>query len=191
MNIDNITKKARRGFTLVEVLTVIAISIALLFVLTQTYVSYNQSFGYVMASTDATQSAAIIIKETSSAILQANAVLASRSFSGTTYTSGPSTLVLSIPSVDAFGNILTNKYDYVAFYSDGTAAYKKLEADPSSARVSSTRQLTSALQSLTFSYDSGDFGAVRKVEVNVSTQRQVKGQTASSQLKQQNYLRNK
>src|SRR3989338_2469115 len=47
---------------------------------------------------------------------QARQVLASHAISGTTYTTGASTLVLELPSVDAGGTVIAGAFDYAVFY---------------------------------------------------------------------------
>lgn len=184
-------KHYSRGVTLVELMIVLAIFSVLMIVLVNFFVGYSNLSSYVQTTVDASESTGLFIAAASSAARQANKVLASYSFSGTPYASGATTMVLELPSVDSSGNTISGRYDYMAFYLSGTDIYWHSLADASSSRKSFTRKIGTSVQTLAFTYDSGDFSAVTKVNIDVRVQKQTNGQTIQSSLHQVVYLRNK
>lgn len=179
-----------RAFTLVETIVVIALSVTMMTVLGFLFFMFNNILSYEQASSQSSGSASAVIREMESLIFPANAVLQMHVFSGATYTSSSTVLVLEIPSIDSSGNIIANTYDYAAFYSVGTNTYRLLETNGSSARVSGTKQLSSTISALTFSYGNSDFTQVSTTTIDVQTQAQVKQNILSDHRREQIRLRN-
>lgn len=179
-----------KAFTAVETVIVIGLSLLILLALQNLFFNFNSVLGADGGLISAASGAGRIVREAEAVILPADRVLASHTFSGTVYASGPATLVLELPAVDNTGASVSGKYDYAAVYITGTTAYRLLEADPASARVSGTKQLSTAVQTLAFAYDNADYAQVKKVAIDARTQVVVKGQTFSGHVRQQVYLRN-
>lgn len=178
------------GVTLVEIMIVVAILAMTLVVLVDLLKRYHVTFQAQEATINTARSASAIITAVRHALLQANHVLASHSFSGTLYTSGANTLVLSLPAVNSSGDVISGKTDYIVFYVSGANAYVLTEADSASNRVSSQRQLSDVVQTLTFTYDNSDFTQVKKVDTDVETRTYIRTQAIQGHLHQQVYLRN-
>ena len=178
------------AFTLIETVIVIALSLCVVTALSFLLYTFNKALSYGNISTQSYTSAGALLREIESLALSANAVLQTRSFSGTTYTSTTTSLVLELPSIDNSGNVIANARDYVVFYAAGANAYRLLEKNASSARVAGTKLLSSTLDTLAFSYDDTDFAQVRTVTVDIQTRAQVKEETVTSRLYQQIRLRN-
>lgn len=176
--------------TMVELVVVVAIFSVLMVVLVNFFLGYSDSFTYLQATVDTSQSSGLLINSVSSAVRQASQILTSHSFSGATYTTDTTTLVLEIPAIDGSGSVISGTYDYMAFYLSGTDIYWKTLADAASSRDSSTRKISNSVQSLSFTYNNADVTQATKVDVSVTIQKQVKGQTFQSSLHQQVYLRN-
>ncbi len=179
-----------RAFTLIETIIVVAISVIMMIALTLMIYTFNNSSSYEQASAQSSGSASTVIREAESLVLPADAVLQSYAFSGGTYTSASTSLVLEIPSVDSSGDIIANAHDYAAFYSVGTNAYRLLQTNASSARTPGTKLLSTTLQSLTFTYNNTDFTKVSSTTVDVQTQTSVKQSVLSDQESEQINLRN-
>jgi len=180
----------KHGFTLIETLIVIAISVSMLGALTTLIYSFNTSYSYEQSAALSAGSARAVMREAESLTLTADHVLQSHTFSGTVYTSSSTVLVLEIPSVDPSGNIISGAYDHAVFYADGTLAYRLLAANAASARVSGTRRLSDDIFSLTFSYNNADLALADAVTVDVQTFVQSKEQMSINHRREQLYLRN-
>lgn len=178
------------GFTLLETFIVIGISLIALVGLVNLFLMFNSTYGYEQTFTKTAGSASATMDALENAVLPAERVLASHNFDGTTYSSATTTLVLELPAVDVSGNIIAGTKDYVAFYPSGTQLYRLVSLGAGSVRTPGRTQLTAALSSLSFTYDSPDFAEVTSVTVDLTTRSQFKQQTAESRLKEQMYLRN-
>jgi len=178
------------GFTLIETLIVLAISTIMLIALCVLIYTFNTASSYEQTSIQSSSSASAVIREIQALTLPASGVLQTHTFSGTAYTSTSTSLVLEIPSIDNSGNTIANTYDYAAFYVTGTNAYRLLQANASSARISGTKKLSSYIQSLTFTYNSSDFTQTSIVTADVQTRAMVKQNIISSRQREQVRLRN-
>ncbi len=179
-----------RGFTLLETLIVIALTVAILVAITNFYSGFNRFYAYQNLSANNATLTGRAIAEIDSTVLPASSVLSSRTFTIGTYASGASVLVLELPSTTSSGGIISGTYDYAVFYVSNGTLYKRLEAAGSSSRTTATEQLVSGVTSLTFSYDSGDFGSVTRVNTDLTTQSTHRGGTVNSHLTSEAYLRN-
>lgn len=181
----------RRAFTLIETVIVIAISVFVISALGFLIYSFNTISSYEKTSMQSSGSATAIMREIESLALPANAVLQTHTFPNATYTSTPNSLVLEIPSIDSSGNVVENAYDYAAFYVIGTTnAYRLLEANALSARVSGTKQLSSTVSSFTFSYNDTDFTKVSTTTADIQTMARAKQEILTDHRREQIRLRN-
>ncbi len=178
------------AFTLLEVVIALALFSLMLLALVRFFISYNTSYGFERVLVSTSHSASLLMDEVTGAILPADQVLTSHTFSGVSRTSSASTLVLELPAIDATGAVIAGSYDYIAFYTDGTSVYEAVDANASSSRTSRTRLLSDTIQSLTFSYDNVSFPAVTSVTVDVTTSASFKTQSTQTHLREQVYLRN-
>jgi hypothetical protein len=142
------------------------------------------------ASIGVSSSAAQYLNEFSKLGFQADAVVASRTVSGTAYTSGSTTVIFELPAINSSGDPVSNAYDYAIFYASTTAAYRILDTNGSSARTAGTKKFSDYVSNLTFTYDNGTPSSATNVIANLTTLSVVKQETLSSHLKQQVYLRN-
>ncbi len=179
-----------RGYTLVEMVLVIAIFILLGLALMNMSLYYNNFFNVQTASVDVAGSARDIMTDMQSSLLQADAVASSHTYAGTTYTSSSTALVLQLPSIDNSGNIISNTYDYYIYYASSTNAYRIIDANGSSVRISGKKRMSDVLNSMTFTYNGSPITASTKIVVDLITQTTVKQQTIQTHLDQTIYLRN-
>ncbi|MFA6519319.1 MAG: type II secretion system protein [Candidatus Paceibacterota bacterium] len=180
----------KRGFTLIETVVVIAISVIALAALVNLFLIFNTTYGNQQAFMAAAGSAGGTMNALEAAIMPADHVLTSHNFSGTTYSSNASTLVLSLPAVNSSGNIITGTEDYIVFYASSANLYRLIQAGAGSSRVSGLKQLSTTLSALSFTYDDADFTKVTNVTVDIVTQAQFKQETVQGHLNEQIYLRN-
>lgn len=179
-----------RGFTLVEMIITIALSLALMLAATQLYVVYGRAVLVEQASINLALGGSSIMDSVRSAGLQANRVVTSHIFSGVTRSSGSSTVIFELPSIDAAGDIVVGSYDYVVIYASGTSVYRVTDAAAGSARRSEEKILTTALDALSFTYDDVSFGNVSSVAASATTTTLVRGETKQTHFYQHVYLRN-
>ena len=122
--------------------------------------------------------------------LQAEHVAATHVFSGINYSSGTTTALFEIPSIDASGAIIAGSYDYVGIYASSTDAYRITDAAAGSARISGEKKLTSVLEALSFSYDAPSFPSVTSITADATTSARVRDEMAQSHVREHVYLRN-
>ncbi len=186
-----LTSRARRhGFTLIETLIVVTLGTSMLITLGVLIYTFNKTGTYQQALTQSSASASALMREIESLAFPADAVLQTHLFSNATYTSSSTSLVLEIPSIDNSGNVIANTYDYAAFYVIGTNAYRMLEANVVSERISGTKQLSTAVGALTFSFNSADFTLVSTITVDIQTQAHIRQDTIFDHQREQIRLRN-
>lgn len=183
-------KNRLRGFTLIETIITIGLSVVAFIALTNLFIIFNTTYGYQQAFMLAAGSASTAMNSFEETILPAEQVLASHSFNGTAYSSSTTTLVLSLPAIDGSGNIISGTKDYAVFYASSTMLYQLTETGAGSVRLSGLKQLSTTLQSLSFIYDDADFAKVASVLVDMTTQAQFKQQSVQEHLREQLHLRN-
>lgn len=181
---------AVRGFTLIETVIVIALFVIMLLALFNFYISYTTTHAYQTAFVETASSAGTIVNEVTHAVLPASQVLSGHSFSGTPHFTSETSLVLEVPAIDSSGFAIPGTYDYIGFYVDGTRVYRVIDADNASERLDGTKLLSDSLRSLSFSYSTTTLAAVESVEVDVETERSLKGSFIEHHLTQEIYLRN-
>jgi len=180
----------KRGFTIVETMIVITISVSMLIALIFLLFNFNTISTYQKNFMQSSNSASLLVREVESLTFPAHRILQTHTFSSGTHTSSSTALVLEIPSIDISGNTIANTYDYAAFYTTGTNTYRLLEVNASSKRASGTKQLSATTQTLTFTYSDVDFTKAMSVTIALQTQMQIKGETVADTRGEQIRLRN-
>jgi prepilin-type N-terminal cleavage/methylation domain-containing protein len=180
----------KRGFTLIETVIVIAISVVAFVALANLFIRFNNTYGYQQTFMATAGSASSAMNALEAAILPADQVLASHSVGGTVYSSNATTLVLELPAVNSSGNIIAGVFDYIAFYTSSHTLYRRTQTGAGSTRISGLKQLSTTLNSISFTYDNIDFTKVTNVTADITTQGQFKQQTVQGHVNEQIYLRN-
>lgn len=186
-----VTRYSVRGFTLIETLIVTALVLIILSILALFFVKINATTLTEQTSQNVSGSSGVLLHELETNVRLASQVVASHTFSGTTYTTDAHTLVLQVPAVSYTGLAISGRSDYIAFYQSATSVYRVISSDPVSSRVAGTKMLTNALLSLTFTYDNADPTQSTKVSADIQTQATVRGATFTSHLHEQITLRNR
>lgn len=184
-----------RGFTVMETLIVVAVSVVLIFAFINLYIGYDTLFSAEEVRLTARESASVVVSTLYDAALQADTILASRTVAGSLYTTGADTLVLELPAITSSGDVIAETFDYVAFYVSGTGVYRVLEANAASSRVSGITQLTAVLDpspsAFVLGYDTADVTEATRIDISVTTTAQSGHQNSQSHLEQSVYIRNK
>jgi len=185
------TRDGRRpfltGFTLIETVVIVALAVLLLLATVQLYLVYNRSLSAQKSTISVMLGSGNLADAVHTAALQADHVVASHTFSDLLLTTGTSTVVFELPTVDSSGSILDATFDYVGFYVSSTSAYRAVDAAVGSARASGTKQLTNVLQALTFTYNNATPSLVSNVTMDATT---TQAGATSNHIRKQTYLRN-
>lgn len=143
----------KKGFSLPEVITV-SLMIALVGGLLLALMINNAGLFYQQSS-KVSQGVGLndSLAEIRSDIKQAIAIASQYPVSGSSqYTSSSTQLVLKFPGIDASGNIITNVFDYVVFFTENNKVKIKIFPDSLSQRKPQDRILSGNVSSLLFEY---------------------------------------
>lgn len=188
----DVHQNSQAGFSIMEVVIVIALFIVLLLGLLSVYDWQQRVYNLEMANIAATGGARTIMNNFSEDIPQAVTVVNSYAFAAGTYTSGGNGLVVQLPVVDSSGNLVSDQYDYVAYYLDGSRLMKLTQAHASSQRNSGLRELSANVQTLNLAYNNGDPAQASTVAIDLTTSAVVRGASeATTSLSETFFLRNK
>ncbi len=178
------------GFTLIEVLIATAVVSLIMLVLYNVYTGYGVVFVIQQARVEVNGSAREVVDEFKHTALQASQVVTSHTFSGEDYASGSGEVVFRLPAVDSSGVAIAGTYDYVAFFATSTSVYKVTDAGAGSARGSGTRRLSDTLSTLAFTYNNATLSLATSTEIDIQTQKTVRGQVIQAHLHESARLRN-
>jgi hypothetical protein len=134
--------------TLIEVLIVVAISALIMIALLSLYVAGQKYFFNQNSRADTIEDSRMPMTWVSRDIRDANQVHdgAITAYNGQTYTTGPNSLVLELPSIDAAGLIISGSTDYIIYHLDAGNHRLLRTVDPGAGvRQNSTRVLADGL----------------------------------------------
>jgi hypothetical protein len=182
-----------RAFTLTETFITIALSVVIMLALVNLYLNFNTLYLYQQTYVATTNAAGNALKALNAAVLPADLVIASHTFSGTTITTGTSTLVLELPSINASGDIIAGAHDYIGFAttSSSTDLYQRTDANAASTRTSGVRRVATLVDSLFLGYDTSSATAATRISATTTTKLVTKNGTVQTTLHQLFYLRNR
>lgn len=187
-------KKVFSGFTLVEVVVVLAISSIVGLVLVNIFLGHADLFRFFNAEVNSGSAARLVADRMVSLIREAESVQASHDFSGQLRQSTPDELVLRLKTVNASDAFVIGAYDYVAFYRDGDDPRRLMEtiqADAASRRASGTRVLAENLEILNLAYDNPTIQDAREVTLELRMAEDFRQTSATSTVKTVVKLRNR
>ncbi len=169
------SRNNQQGFTIIEIVIVTFLFAILLMGMLGIFDWHQKVFLLEQAEVRATGSVRTAFNEMTRYIAQGNQILASRTISGQTYNTGASALVLEIPSLNSSGNVIATSFDHVIYYASGTELHQIIEPGTGSVRPAGNRQLSSSLQSLSFTYNNADPTQASSVVVDITAQAQARG----------------
>lgn len=167
----------RRGFSLMEAITVIGIMTIVLVMVDQIFAVSYDVFVKQSARTDNEVGAILATRTISDLARGAAAIESSATVDGTAYATTDQVLVLKMPTVDASNNVVAGSYDHVAFYRDGTDTtkiYADTEAAAGSKRLTGKKLVTAYNLALRFRFNDPDVTKATRVQVylvNTQTKR--------------------
>jgi prepilin-type N-terminal cleavage/methylation domain-containing protein len=167
MKRELLSTRARSGFTFIETLIVVALFALMMSTLSLLYISFSTSTVSQKSLAESTARATRAAISIHADVSQAYTLVPSYAFSGTTYFSGPTTLILALPGIGASGGALSDVSDHVLYYLSGTDLHRLIEVGAGSSRAAGSKLLDNAVASLSFTYDSTDFTTVTQVTTNI------------------------
>lgn len=180
-----------RGVTTLELAVSLAVASVIFTILGAIFIAQGRYFAIEDAIAETQYDAFQILDTVGLYALSASSVLSSATVNGTVYSTGTSTVVLALPSIDADGAVLVNTYDYVALgvsAADPTKFVLDIDAGTNSQRVSATRYPASLVDKLIFRYNAVDPTAATAIELYVRTKDVARGQTVRTPLGKIYYL---
>jgi prepilin-type N-terminal cleavage/methylation domain-containing protein len=176
----------KKGFTLIEVVLVIVLFTMLSLAVMDMYSGQNKIFNFQSSELIITNDARMALDEIDNYVRGSNRVLAAYD----TYTTGASTLILQMHSLDATGIMIPGTFDTVLFYMDGSKLMRKLIPDASSSRQASEKMLADNVTSLTFTYNNADISLVTEVSEEIALSHSSATATRSITVSSKAILRN-
>jgi len=139
-------KSRSKGMTLVELLIVIAISSVIVLSLLFLYTNGMKYFFNQNSRADAIEGSRLPMAWVSRDIRDANQVLdgSFEAYDGSSYATGPSCIVLEVPSLDVTGNVSAT-LDHIIYAWAGTRLIRIVDADDASSRRDGSRILADDL----------------------------------------------
>lgn len=167
----------RRGFTILEIIIVLAIALVCFLIILGMYISQSQLY---TSESDISELQTInsIAQETiSGTIEQGMEIVGSQTINGTAYASDSNTIIVKLPAYNASKQIISNIYDYIAF--DFNNADSKIisntETGAGSARISGEKTIASFVGALNFRYNDNVWANVSEVEMTLVTKKEING----------------
>lgn len=183
----NLTKsKSGAGFTIIEVVIVVAIFAILSIVLISVFIGQNRIYRTQTAELNVTGDARSALDDIDNYARGAYRVVNTYS----TYTTGSSVAILQIQSVNGSNQLINGTYDYVVYYLTGSNFFRQVFPDLSSARAAVTKKLASNVTGLGFFYNNPNLAAVTEIVTNITVQENAGVQNRAITLSSKSRLRN-
>jgi prepilin-type N-terminal cleavage/methylation domain-containing protein len=141
------------GFTIIETIITLSIFAIVSIIIASLYIYHSNLYRIESADAGIKTQKTIFIKNFRETAEAASAIAAEMTIGGTPHVSSSSTAIFKISSVDADGNIISNKFDYIVFYKTANNLYMETGADPASQRKNLQRKLSDKTDSLIFRYN--------------------------------------
>lgn len=180
-----------RGTTILELAVSVAIAAIAFSILGAIFIAQGRYLAIQNAVSD-TQYAAFQVVDTFGLYASsATSVVDSQTINGRAYTSGTSTVVLKLPSIDAGGNLIGNTFDYVAFglyQDDATRFMFDIDAATGSDRLNGQFIKASLVDKLIFRYNATMPADADAIDLYVRTTENARGQVIRQPLGKIYYL---
>ncbi len=181
-----------RGFTLIESLIVISISVIIFLIVATSFATLWKLSQTNLAAFETKSQAGIALQKISELIEESNSVLSSWSINETLYQTGENVLALRMPAVTEAGEIIPASFDYVAFAIPSTSI---LIADfakaPQSSRPQGQIIFSNLAKALNFRYNSSTSTEITTIEIFLETAKSAYDSTKTSTLSTVVKLKNK
>lgn len=183
-----------RGFTLIEVLIVLAVSSLVGTLLLNLWVQNNRVFYQQTLRVDQTLSLTNSSSKITDLLRQSSGIVVSY----TTYASSNSILVAQLPSINASDQVIENVYDHLVIFADASAPKilrLKIFPNVQSTRKSEDEVLTTKLATIVFAYLDNNNNVVSpiaatKIRYTINTSEKAGSADESNNVQQTVNLRN-
>ena len=172
--------KQQRGFTIIELVIVIALCLVLMSGLLALLDWHNKVFVLEQATVRATSSVRNVMNAMTRYVTQGATIEASRTMSGTLYTTDGDTVVVKIPSIDASGNVIAGTFDYFVYYLSSGSVYQLIEAGAGSVRNAGSKVLGESIDLFTLTYNNADPAIAGSVAVDVQARVTTRGTSSAT-----------
>lgn len=162
-------RSVKRGFTILELLISIAILSIISVIISTIAIRSGIIFEKQTGLVEVRLSNRFVLDEVATQVRAAKQVEGSFTGNGQNFTTGTTTLILKLPSVDSSGSTISGAFDRVVFYLDGARIFKKVFPDATSKRPKTTQILTATVKNLNFSYNNVSIASASAVSVNLTT----------------------
>lgn len=157
-----------KGLTLIEVLIAMGIATVAGVLLLVIIINSAGMFSTQSSKVETGLNINDALSKVRETVKQASAVAASYTSGQTTYTSGPTQLVLKIPSIDPSGNIVSDTFDYFVFFQDQNLFRFKIFPDSSSSRKTADQIFSTSVDNLDFRFFNSANPPVEVIPINAS-----------------------
>jgi prepilin-type N-terminal cleavage/methylation domain-containing protein len=183
----------RRGFTLLEIIIVLAIALVCFLVILGMYISQSQLFTNESNIAELQTINSIAQETLSGTIEQGMEIIESRTINGTAYASDSDTIIIKLPAYNASKTIINGIYDYIAFNFDtvNSKIISNTETGTGSARISGEKTVANFVSALNFRYNSNVWTSVNEVEMTLATKKEIGGAEREEQTFKTIQLKNK
>ena len=147
-----------------EVVLVIALVAILSLAIMDMFSGQSKIFNFQNSELTITNDARMALDEVDNYVRGANRVIETYD----TYTTGTTTLLLQMQSLDASGYLIPGTYDIVIAYLDGSRLMLKLIPDVASNRQSFEKMLADNVTGLVFTYNNNDMSLVTEVSEQIT-----------------------
>lgn len=171
---------SRKGFTTLELVMGLGLFVILstgFLALANLYSSYSQLLPQSSLAAQVRRLHQLTIEDMKKETRQAESILANYTVDSTTYTTGTTTLVLRLRSIDTSNNIISGIFDHL-IYSTNTSTppiklSKRVVSGAGSRRGSANLILNEAVRSIIFTYNTSTPSLATKVQLFLETSKTI------------------
>ncbi|HEX5430102.1 MAG TPA: prepilin-type N-terminal cleavage/methylation domain-containing protein [Patescibacteria group bacterium] len=178
--------RGQSAFTLIEVIITIALTVMIVAVIANMFLTQSRLYRSQNAKLDTSASVRAGLDSIDDDVRAADQVLASYS----TFTASSQTLILQIQSVDSTQALVADTYDYVVYTLSGTDLTRQIFPDAASVRIATTRTVARHVSDLSFVLNSADYADVTEVATSLTSSESTGNQTVAFTSDSNSKLRN-
>ncbi|MDP4001196.1 MAG: prepilin-type N-terminal cleavage/methylation domain-containing protein [bacterium] len=175
-----------RGFTLVELVIVIAMVAVLSLVITGLFIGQNRLYKTQTTELKVNGGARASLDDIDSSVRGANRAAASY----TSYIASSQVLILEIQSIDIKDHLIPATYDYVVYYLYNGSLMRQIYPNVFSVRAGGIKKLAENVTGLVFTLDNIDYNLVTEVTTDLTIQEDAGTQNKSITISSKSRMRN-